>query len=192
MTFNYTVGASDTSLDLDALTLFLNQSTITRSGNPVALSIPAGLTPGSLASTKNLSVNLRMIDTLTPTTTLTDSNTLVNISVGTNVTSPTIDASDLITGGTGLLPAMEINSPTTGITVSVPATTTVSSDPRWEGTIDIPSVTDYILPPTSGKTKTLGLALTMGDTTYSLEFDKAIRIKFPLQAGKIIGYQKPG
>lgn len=125
---------------------------------------------------------------------ITDPALPVNVTIGAGAVAPSLNVSALITAGTGVLPAMTISLPLLGgAMVNIPASTTITStDPAWDGILGAPTSTTVDLPVTSGQTKTLGIALELGDTGSSLTFDKAVRIFFPGQAGKRIGYTRSG
>ncbi|MFH1319798.1 MAG: S8 family serine peptidase [Bacteroidota bacterium] len=134
------------------------------------------------------------VDTTTPQVVITNPTQVVDVTVSSGTTNPTIDVSSFITGGTGILPAINITSANANnATVAIPASTTVTStDTTWNGVIAAPTVTTVTLPETSGETKTLSTAIEVGFTGAKLSFDNAVRILLPGQAGKRAGYIRTG
>ena len=126
----------------------------------------------------------------TPDVVITDPTQPVVISIARGVVNPTIDVSSLITGGNGVLPQMTISSYDTGnVSVSIPGSTRVTSlDASWNGILQAPKVTTVSLPIVAGETAETGTALELGFSGASLTFDKAVRVLFPNQAGKKVGY----
>ena len=73
-------------------------------------------------------------------------------------------------------------------TAVIPEGTTISSNPAWNGTIDAPTITSFVVPGTVDT----ALAITVGSSTYSLVFDHAVQLQLPGQGGKRVGFQAPG
>jgi len=130
----------------------------------------------------------------TPEVVITNPTQSVEITIESGTTNPTINVSSFITGGTGILPEITINSANAGnASVEISAVTTVTSaDVTWNGIIAAPTITTVTLPETSGETKTLSTAIEVGFTGAKLSFDKAVRILLPGQAGKRAGYIRTG
>ncbi|MFH1129592.1 MAG: immunoglobulin-like domain-containing protein [Patescibacteria group bacterium] len=129
-------------------------------------------------------------DADTPNIVITDPDQAVIVTV-TDGTDAKIDVSAFITGGTGTIPQISINSDDADI--AIPASTVVTStDITWDGVIAAPKVTTVTLPVTSGETKTLSTAIELGFASAKLSFDNAVRILLPNQAGKRAGYVRPG
>jgi hypothetical protein len=122
--------------------------------------------------------------------TITDQNQAVDVAIADGTVDPTIDVSGLISGGTGTLPGINIDSNVAE--VAIPAGAIVSSNPSWDGIISAPTVTTVTLPVTEGQTKTLGLAIEVGSLDSKLTFDNAVRILLPNQAGKRAGFVSTG
>ncbi len=133
-------------------------------------------------------------DSTTPEVVIIDPNQSVDITISSGTANPTINVSSLITGGTGTLPKITINSANAGnASVEIPASAVVTSaDPLWNGIISAPTITTVTLPETSGQTKTLSMAVEVGFTGAKLSFDKAVRILLSGQAGKKAGYIRTG
>lgn len=123
---------------------------------------------------------------------LTDYTLPVTVTVESGTTNPSIDVSDLISNGTGTLPEIDIiANNANGIEILIPASTTITStDSDWDGVFAAPVVTTVSLPQTSGETKILGMAIEVGLGDTQLSFDKAVRIDFPGQAGKRVGFSR--
>jgi hypothetical protein len=131
------------------------------------------------------------INSTTSQVVITNPDQAVNITIADGTDNPTIDVSAFITNGTGILPAIIINSNVAD--VSIPDGTTVTSaSTTWNGVIAAPTVTTITLPPTSGQTKTLSTAIEIGFTGVKLSFDKGVSILLPGQAGKRVGYVRTG
>ena len=81
-----------------------------------------------------------------------------------------------------------------GVSVVIPANTTVtSSDPAWDGTLQLPKlVTDVRIPASSGQTTTLGVAIELGSPTARIDFDSPVSVVLEGQAGKRAGYVQDG
>jgi hypothetical protein len=137
---------------------------------------------------------LATINNTTPEVVITDSNQVVDVTISSGTTTPKINVSAFITGGTGVLPQIIINSANANNTkIEISATTTITSaDVSWDGVIAAPTITTVTLPETSGQTKTLSTAIEIGFTGAKLSFDKAVRILLPNQAGKRAGYVRTG
>ncbi len=131
------------------------------------------------------------LNNTTPQVVITNPTQEVNITIGSGTTNPTIDVSSFISGGTGTIPKITIESENAD--VAIPASTTVTSeDALWNGIINAPTVTTVELPETSGETTTLNTAIEIGFTGAKLSFDNAVRILIPDQAGKKAGYVRTG
>ena len=121
----------------------------------------------------------------TPEVVITNPTQPVVITVASGTDFPTIDVSSLITDGTGNIPQITINSDIADI--AIPATT-VTGPTDWDGEIEAPTVATIDLP--SGST--LGSAIEIGFATDKLSFSNGVRILLPGQAGKKVGYSRPG
>ncbi|MEI6237889.1 MAG: hypothetical protein WCP03_04805, partial [Candidatus Saccharibacteria bacterium] len=104
-------------------------------------------------------------------------------------TNPTIDVSSLLSEVSNI-PQMTIN--TSLANVYIPATTVTSSDPYWNGIFEAPRITTVTLPTTAGSVNTLGVAIEIGLPDYTLTFGKGVKIIFPNQANKKVGFVRPG
>ncbi len=125
-----------------------------------------------------------------PQVTISSSTQPMVIVVASGTTSPTINVSSLISGGTGILPAISITT-ASNVVVTIPASTTITGDLTWNEIISAPTSTTITLPTTGGQTRTLSMAIELG-STGKLSFNKGVRILFPGQAGKKIGYVRSG
>ncbi|MDD4382957.1 MAG: fibronectin type III domain-containing protein [Candidatus Shapirobacteria bacterium] len=124
-----------------------------------------------------------------PQVLINDSTLPVTITVESGTTNPTLDVSSLITNNSGTLPQITIN--TNSANISIPESTTITSDDEnWDGIIKAPTVTTITLPETSGETKTLGMAIEVGLGDTKLTFDKAVKIDFPGEVGKRVGFSR--
>ncbi len=120
----------------------------------------------------------------------------LNVTVSSGTINPSLDVSEFIgSDGTGTLPSITIlslNADNTEITI--PASTIVTSaSTTWDGVMSVPTnVTNITLPETSGQTKTLVSAIEFGFSGAKLSFDKSVKILFPGQADKRVGYLRTG
>lgn len=130
------------------------------------------------------------VSSTNPQVLITDPDQPVTITIGDDTSNPTIDVSAFITDGTGTIPQITVTSSVADIVI--PATTVTSTDDSWDGVIDAPTITTVSLPETSGETKTLGTAIEVGFADAKLSFDDAVKIVFPDQKGKRIGYTRTG
>ena len=94
---------------------------------------------------------------------------------------PRLDFSSLLNVNSALLPAIDITSGNANsISFSIASATTVTStDLAWDGVFELPTIASVTLPALSGATRSVALALKLGDNGSSLTFDKAIRIVLP-------------
>lgn len=131
------------------------------------------------------------LDNTTPEVIITSPTQAVTVAVGAGTTNPEVNVSALITGGTGTIPQIDIN--TSDANVAIPGSTTVTSaDPTWNGVIAAPTVTTVSVPDTGTEDRTLSTAIQVGFTGAKLSFDKGVRILIPGEAGKRVGYIRTG
>lgn len=71
-------------------------------------------------------------------------------------------------------------------------TIVTSSDLSWDGIFELPTVTTVTLPAISGGTRSVSLAIQLGDTDSSLLLSRAVRIVFPGESNKKIGFIASG
>ena len=137
------------------------------------------------------------VDTTTPEVVITNPTQAVSLTISSGTINPTIDVSEFISGGTGDIPQITITS-TAGsgnaatATIEIPATTVTSASTSWDGVIAAPTVTIVTLPNPSGETRTLSTAIELGFASAKLSFSNAVRVLLPSQAGKKVGYVRPG
>lgn len=129
------------------------------------------------------------VNASTPQVVITNPTQAVDITISTGTTDPTINVSSFVNDGTGDIPQITINSDTADI--AIPATK-VTGPLDWNGVIAAPTVTTVTLPETSGETKIFSAGIEIGFTDGKLSFDEAVRILLPAQAGKRVGYWRPG
>jgi len=134
------------------------------------------------------------LNNTTPEALITDPNQPVTVTVAAGTTAPTINVDAFITGGTGTLPAITIDSANAGgVLVEIPAGTVVTSaDNTWNGIFSAPKTTTVSLPVVAGETRTLSTAIEIGFSGAKLSFDKGVKIVLPGQASKMVGYTRPG
>jgi hypothetical protein len=133
------------------------------------------------------------VNSTTPELVVTDPVLPVNATIAANTPNPQINVSSFVSGGTGVLPEINITSNNAGnVNVAIPASTTVTSaDPTWNGVIEAPTNTTVSLPSSLGNA-TATAAIQVGFSGAKLSFDKAVRIVVPGQAGKRAGYVRTG
>jgi len=78
------------------------------------------------------------------------------------------------------------------ISVFIPEGVTITSGSSWDGQLSLPRVisSSSVTTPSvgSGLTSSVGIAISVGAEGSSLTFDKAIKLVFPGQAGKSVGF----
>ena len=131
-----------------------------------------------------------MVNNATPEILVTSPTEEVIMTVSSGTSNPTLDYGMLITNGAGAIPPTTINSDV--VTVSIPESTITSSNTSWNGVMTAPTLTTVELPVVADEVKTVALAIEIGNDQASLSFDNAVRILFPGQAGKKVGYIKGG
>ncbi|MGA3150636.1 MAG: right-handed parallel beta-helix repeat-containing protein [Candidatus Saccharimonadales bacterium] len=78
-------------------------------------------------------------------------------------------------------------------TATIPAGTTITdSTGLWDGTLNPPVVSSYSVPGLSGYTTTTLLAISIGSNSYTLTFDRGVKLLLPGQAGQRVGFIEPG
>lgn len=132
-----------------------------------------------------------VLDNNAPEVIITDPNEPVSVVIADGTQEASLDFSALVTGGTGTLPQVTIDSDDAD--VSIPASTVVTSaDPNWDGVIAAPTVTNtYTITPDAGNTASVSLAIEVG-SNVALSFDKAVRLTLAGQAGKLVGWSRGG
>jgi len=123
------------------------------------------------------------INSATPQAVLT-SQSAVNVIVNNPVASPSIDATNFVNNGVGVMPNITITIP--GIaSVNIPTSTTfTAASSSWSGVIGAPTITSVTL----DADKTLSSAFEVGSTQSKLTFDKGVRIFVLNEGGKRVGY----
>jgi len=126
-----------------------------------------------------------------PKVVITDSTEVANITIEPGVTDASIDVSSRITGGTGVLPKINIDAEK--VDVAIPDSTRITSeDTTWNGIIQAPTITNVNLPKKAGRKRGLKTGIEIGFGGAMLSFDKGVRLVFPGQAGTRVGYTRPG
>lgn len=128
------------------------------------------------------------INSTTPQALLTNPNEAVNIIVSHPVANPSVDATNFVYNGVGVMPNITISIPGVA-SVNVPTSTTfTAASSSWTGVIGAPTVTTVTL----DSDKTLSSAFEVGSTQSKLTFDKAVRIFVLNEGGKRVGYVDNG
>lgn len=95
------------------------------------------------------------------------------------------------------VPAMTVESmispvsSTMPVQLQIPAGISISGTESWPGSLNLPTAkpnNSVLVVPDSGKTASVNAVVEIGYGDTPLTFDKAVRIVFPGQAGKDIGY----
>ncbi|MGQ5390065.1 MULTISPECIES: S-layer homology domain-containing protein [unclassified Paenibacillus] len=91
-----------------------------------------------------------------------------------------------------ILPSVVVNANTSlgNVLMSIPANTQVTAPSSWDGIIELPQVQSNSSVTISNGT--VSAVIKVGSPDVSLTFDKAVRIVFPGQAGKLAGYVSQG
>jgi hypothetical protein len=131
-----------------------------------------------------------ILNNTTPQLVVISPEQILNVQVESGTSDPTINLNSLCTGGEATLPAVNISSVSAyGVAVSIPASTNVSTtEPSWNCLISLPTITAVSLP----NNQILSEAIEIGFSGARLSFDKAVRIFFPGEAGKRVGYSRTG
>jgi hypothetical protein len=128
------------------------------------------------------------INSTTPQALLTNPNEAVNIIVSHPVSNPSVDATNFVNNGVGVMPNITISIPGVA-SVNVPTSTTfTAASSSWTGIIGAPTITTVTL----DADKTLSSAFEVGSAQSKLTFDKAVRIFVLDEGGKRVGYVDNG
>ena len=119
------------------------------------------------------------------------------VNSGEDVDGGTLDVDPLTDGNNGTLPQITINSTTSEgqMKIEIPEGTTITGPADWDGTINIPTVKEISeanVPEEDNMTTTVDKVIEIGFGDSKLTFDKAVRIKFVGDAGKLVGYTRSG
>lgn len=124
-----------------------------------------------------------------PQVVLTDQNQNVTVEVASGTQDPTIDVSALLTGGTGTLPQITINSDVADVVI--PDGTKVTGPASWDGIISAPTAGT----PNGGKAPAGfavgGTVITLGSPNGTITFDTPVIITLPGVTGAV-GYRPAG
>ncbi|MFA6324780.1 MAG: immunoglobulin-like domain-containing protein [Candidatus Paceibacterota bacterium] len=119
----------------------------------------------------------------------------VTIGVSSGTTNPEINVSAFVSAGVATIPEeiQMISSNANDIRITIPEGITITStDATWDGIISAPTTTTVTLPIETGYRNTQSKAIQIGQTGETLSFDKAVRILFPNEADKKVGYKGTG
>lgn len=96
----------------------------------------------------------------------------------------------------GTVPAETVASTTSNgiqMTVIIPSGTVITGPSGWDGILTLPiATTTYTLTASSGNTASLVEAIEVGAGDLALTFDRAVKLTFVGQAGKLIGWSQIG
>ncbi|MDT3429053.1 hypothetical protein J2Z22_004652 [Paenibacillus forsythiae] len=134
--------------------------------------------------------------------------TEVTVSVPREITDAALDLSSLLnqaeTGttaqslpGIALKAAVPAVSATQPVEIRIPQGVSVTGSVYWNGLFNVPRVIDpaitgVTVTPDKGKKATIDSVIEVGGWSVPLTTDKAVRIVFPGQAGKSVGYFRDG
>ncbi|HOX41135.1 MAG TPA: DUF5011 domain-containing protein [bacterium] len=204
--------AGATALGVDGIADLTNEVSVT--GLPIDTSVPGEYVVTYTLEESGVS---RKVIVLTPDKTVVSPSTNLSGSVTTGVIQPgtTNDSSVIVSGDTAgridgsmlLIPgatpsvkldgAIDVTKTITGIgdvVVQIPATTIKASDPLWNGTINLPTISTSTVPvvPDANKSATVISVIEIGFDDTSLTFENPVRILIPGQSGKSVGYIRSG
>ena len=158
--------------------------------------VAAGAYTETVAITKALKIQSTTDAVLTGSIAITVNDVIVTglKVIDPNATSTgSVNLSSLMTNGSGELPQMTVTSALNTVALTIPADTTVTA-PGWDGILQLPALveTTTVTPPsTPGQITTVGFAISVG-STVPMSFDKGVRLLFPNEAGKRVGYAQNG
>ncbi|WP_027400397.1 RCC1 domain-containing protein [Anaerovorax odorimutans] len=137
---------------------------------------------------------------------VTENTPSVTINVPENVSDAAINVANIMESAvdnkikTKALPALKIDvanssiSAEASIIVNIPKGVSITASSEWDGTINVPKVISKdkakVKADTGKEIKEVTAVIEMGDSDLTLNFDKAVKIIIPGQAGKDAGYQK--
>ncbi|MBP8818927.1 MAG: S-layer homology domain-containing protein [Syntrophomonadaceae bacterium] len=129
----------------------------------------------------------------------------VTVNVPEEVTGATISVESKLnepqgdTVTTDPLPGMNISANTSigpnPVQVNIPAGTIITAPAGWDGTLNLPTVKandSVTVTPDAGKTAAVNRVIEIGCGDTALNFDKAVKIVIPGEAGKEIGFVRGG
>jgi hypothetical protein len=134
----------------------------------------------------------------TPQVVITNSTQNVTVTIENGTANASIDVSTLVSNATvngtevitGTIPQITIDSSVANVVI--PTTNISCANSSWDGVIDAPTVTTVVVPNTATETMTTSTAIEIGFADAKLSFDNAVRILFPDQKDKRVGYSRTG
>ncbi len=130
------------------------------------------------------------IDNTNPEVVIPKSATKLNITIASGTDEPKIDVSSFINSeGTGILPAITINSNNNvKVNVEIPASTTVTGT-AWDGIMEAPTATTTTIKTPGGYSSlSVTSAIEIGSSSVDLTFDKPVKLTFTGKAGELVGW----
>ncbi|MCL6635687.1 MAG: DUF4430 domain-containing protein, partial [Peptococcaceae bacterium] len=134
--------------------------------------------------------------------TLDEASPNATVVVPAGITDARINIVPLVTEAGGVkaatLPSgltIQADTPVGLIQVEILAGTAISAPVAWTGTINVPSVkpnSSVTVTPDPGKTAAVHAVVEVGFDDVPINFDRAVRMVFPGQAGKEVGYYRGG
>ncbi len=188
VTVSYTQGTVSSVQNL-LLESFAGQAVV----NEVATQITGDIDISTDGSNQNLFIGNNTPDSVTVN--VPKEVTGATISVESKLNEP---QGDTVT--TDPLPGMNISANTSigpnPVQVNIPAGTTITAPVGWDGIIELPKVQvnddNVTVTPDPGKTATVNRVIEIGCGDTALNFDKAVKIVIPGEAGKEIGFVRGG
>lgn len=155
---------------------------------------------GSVTPVKTGTVDTNVAGTYTLTYTATDAHSNVSSKTRDVVVSATEVGVTTTTNGDGTETGLQTNAATstaTGsgvtMTVAMPANLSITGPSGWDGSVNLPTVTtSFTLTPDTGNTASAVSAIEVGFGDTPLTLDKAVKLTFAGQAGKLIGWSQAG
>lgn len=187
VTVSYTQGTVSSAQNL-LLESFAGQAVV----NEVATQITGDIDISTDGSNQNLVIGNNTPDSVTVN--IPKEVTGATISVESKLNEP---QGDTVT--TEPLPGMNISANTSigpnPVQVNIPAGTTITAPAGWDGTVELPKIqaNDSVnVTPDTGKTATVDRVIEIGCGDTALNFNKAVKIVIPGEAGKEIGFVRGG
>ena len=130
-----------------------------------------------------------------PELVIDDTTPALDLTIPATVVNPTLNLSAVQTGLVAETPVQieaTVQTAKGDIGVTIPSGTTITGSAGWDGIIHLPKVSVATVTPVVGakQTASVALAIEVGSSNYTLNFDNAVRVVLPGQAGKQIGYSQ--
>jgi hypothetical protein len=181
----------------------VNGTAVTNGETSGAISLNVGSNPITVVvtaqdgkTTQTYTVNVTRAEAITASSTgpIQVTTEPVSITVPADVTNSTIAVATTTAGSNKVatLPLVEVQAATTlgNVSVTIPDETKITAPANWDGTIKLPQVQSNSS--VSVNSGIVSAVIEVGSTDVSLTFDKAVRLLFPNQKGKQVGFVRNG